>query len=144
MATFPNREADLARPRERRGGEVVPVTKGVMQGVSWPHAPADWHPIAKSIYNAAKKSGQADFYQQTDIAILYSIMDDLSFFKASGKRSSMMAQVIYSSLGPLLLTEGERRRARIELHQPEPEREAASITAINGYRGALGLASDSE
>ena len=142
MPTFPNREADLARPRERKGGEVIPVTKGVMQGVSWPHAPAEWHPIAKSLYNAAKKSGQSDFYQQTDIALLFSIMDDLSEYKKSGKRSSMMAQVIYSSLGPLLLSEGERRRVRIELHQPEVETESASVTAINGYKSALGLVPD--
>lgn len=142
MAHIPNREADLARPRERKGGEVIPVTRGVMQPVSWPHPPKEWHPIAKRLYDAAKKSGQADFYQQTDVALLFSIMDDLSTFKNSEKRSSMMAQVIYASLGPLLLSEGERRRARIELHQPEVQTEAASVTAITAYQRALGLVPD--
>jgi hypothetical protein len=39
----------------------------------------------------------------------------------------------------LLVTEGDRRRVRIELDAPQDNSEPASVTAINDYRQGLGL-----
>ncbi|WP_444875864.1 phage terminase small subunit [Streptomyces achromogenes] len=47
--------------------------------------------------------------------------EDLSYCKKSGKRSGQMLQTIYSAFERLLVAEGDRRRVRIELHEPEPE-----------------------
>lgn len=143
---IPNLQADLARPRERRGGDVVPVTKGERRSVSVPHADPEWHPIARKMWDSLKTSGQAEFYQQSDWAFAYSLMDDLSFYKkpyttADGheyhKRSGQMLAVIYQSLGNLLVTEADRRRLRLELHEPEEEQEDAALVAIDDYRADL-------
>lgn len=146
-----NREADLARPRERKGGDVVPVTRGTLRDVRIPAADKDWHPIAKRFYNSLKTSGQSDFYQNSDWAFAYSLAEDLSVFKKPlvnrdgeeyVKRSGQMLQAIYSAMGTLLVTEGDRRRVRIELHAPEPEGESAAVLAIADYRADLDIDSD--
>jgi len=145
----PNRSEDLARPRERKGKDVVPVTKGELRKVRIPAADSKWHPIAKRLYNSLKVSGQADFYQQSDWALAWSICEDLSVYKQPRydritgeeyfKRSGQMLQTIYTAMERLLVTEGDRRRVRIELSAPEPEAESAAVLAIADYRADLGL-----
>lgn len=136
---IPNRSEDLARPRERNGEarNQGDITHGTMRTVRIPHPDKDWHPIATQLYKAARSSGQADFYQNSDWAVLYSICDDLSFYKKSGKRSSQMAATIYAALTTLLVTEGDRRRARLELQHDAPDTQSAELYAIDGYKAAL-------
>lgn len=135
----PNRESDLARPRSRKGAEEQPAKKGLMRKVTVPRADPEWHPIAKQLYESLKKSGQADFYQQSDWALAFALCDDLSHYKKSSKRSAQMAQTLYAALGNLLVTEGDRRRVRIELQEPEPETTSAAVLAIADYKNELGL-----
>lgn len=135
----PLREAELARPRSRKGSDQVAVTKGVSRKATIPQADKDWHPIARRLWDSLKKSGQADFYQASDWALAYSLCDDLSYYKRSGKRSGQMLQVIYGAFERLLVAEGDRRRVRIELHDPEPERDDATVLAIADYKADLGL-----
>ena len=143
---IPNREADLARPRERKSGDVQSVTKGTLRPVKVPRAPSGWHPIAKRLFNSLKTSGQADFYQNSDWAFAYSLCDDLSYYKKPfvdrngveyHKRSGQMLQAIYSALERLLVTEGDRRRVRIELHEPEDDSTPAAVLAIADYQREL-------
>ncbi|MFD7738046.1 hypothetical protein [Kitasatospora sp. NPDC059800] len=136
----PSREADLARPRERKGGPVQPVTKGVLREVEIPAADLDWHPIARRLWDSLESSGQADFYQNSDWAFAFSLCEDLSVYKQSGKRSGQMLQTIYSAFERLLVAEGDRRRVRIELHESEPETQSASVLAIADYKKVLGIA----
>lgn len=142
----PRRSADLARPRERKSSNIVPVTKGVMRPVRIPAADKTWHPIAKRLYSSLKKSGQSDFYQQSDWALAWSICEDLSVYKTPShdrmgveyyKRSGQMLQTIYTAMERLLVTEGDRRRVRIELSAPEEEGESAAVLAIADYRAEL-------
>lgn len=135
----PNRSEDLARPRERRGGDVVPVTKGVARDVKIPNASSDWHPIARKLWDSLKTSGQSDYYQNSDWAFAYSLCDDLSYYKKQGKRSGQMLQSIYSAMERLLVTEADRRRVRIELDQPETGQTEASVTVMGDYQQKLGL-----
>lgn len=53
--------------------------------------------------------------------------------------SAMKLNGILDALGSLMVTEGDRRRLRLELQQPQPEQTPASVTAINDYRAGLGL-----
>ncbi len=110
-----------------------------MRKVTIPHGDKDWHPIAKKLYDALKTSGQADFFQNSDWAFAYSLCDDLSYYKKSGKRSGQMLQSIMSAMERLLVTEADRRRARIELHEPEDDSTPASVLAIADYKAELGL-----
>lgn len=133
----PNRSEDLARPRERKGGNAQSITTGELREVSIPHKAVDWHPIAVKMWDGLKTSGQADFFQNSDWAFAYSLMDDLSYYKKSGKRSGQMLQSIYTALERLLVTEADRRRVRIELSAPEPEGDGAAVLAIAEYRADL-------
>jgi hypothetical protein len=135
----PNREADLARPRERKGKDEVPVTKGEARPVTIPQPDAAWHPIAGRLWTALTESGQADFYQSSDWAFAYSLCEDLSHYKKSVKRSGQMLQTIYSAMERLLVTEADRRRVRIELHEPDDDSEPAAVLAIADYKRDLGL-----
>lgn len=135
----PNRSEDLARPRERKGGDAKPVTAGELRAVTIPRADPEWHPIARKIWDGMKTSGQADFYQNSDWAFAYSLMDDLSKQKRSGKPSAVMFQTIYSQLASLGLTEGERRRMRIELSAPDDGAGNAELYAIEDYKNSLGV-----
>lgn len=133
----PNREEDLARPRSRKGSDEQEVKKGLMRKVTVPRADPDWHAIAKQIYNSLKKSGQSDYFQDSDWAYAFMLCEDISQYKKSKQRSAMMASTIYSALGNLLVTEADRRRVRIELQEPEPETTSASVLAIADYKREL-------
>lgn len=149
---IPKTEAELARPRERRGSDEQETLHGERRAVTWAiPADPDWHPIAKHIYESVATSGQADFYQDSDWAILYSLCDDVSYYKTPSKavainrktgevheyekpRSGQMLQAIMSGLSALLLTEGERRRVRMELQSPAEEKPDLKVVAMNKYR----------
>ncbi|MGW7434712.1 phage terminase small subunit [Streptomyces sp. NPDC054849] len=135
----PNREEDLARPRSRKGTDQQSVTRGEMKPVKVPNADRDWHPIARRLWDSLKSSGQADFYQNSDWAFAYSLCEDLSHYKKSGKRSGQMLQTIYSAFERLLVAEGDRRRVRIELQEPEPDETPAAVLAIADYKKDLGV-----
>jgi hypothetical protein len=136
---MPRREDALARPRSRKGSDQQSVTKGVMRPVDFcMDANENWHRIARQLWDACVSSGQSDFYQNSDYALLYSICDDLSLYKMSGKQSGQMLMTIYSAMERLLVAEGDRRRVRIELHAPEPEQKPASVHAIEDMRRRLG------
>jgi hypothetical protein len=138
---IPDREENLARPRSRKGRGQQATAKGELRPVTWPRPDPDWHKIARELYLSCKRSGQADFYQQSDVALLFSLCDDLSYIKQQGsRRSSEMLKGVYSALGSLLVTEGDRRRVRIELTEGKDDGAApASVTAIASYRQDLGL-----
>ena len=139
MPRIPKPEAELARPRARKGGDQQEVTVGTRRPVTLElEADANWHPIAKMVFESVKTSGQADFYQDSDWAVLFSICEDISYYKTpqvatyqnkkTGEiteyekpRSGQMLQSVMSNLTSLLLTEGERRRVRLELQEPEKE-----------------------
>lgn len=48
--------------------------------------------------------------------------------------SAMKLNAILDALGSLMVTEGDRRRLRLELQQPAPEQTPASVTAIADYK----------
>jgi hypothetical protein len=144
----PNHSDDLARDRSRKGGEVQAITKGIARDTVVPEPDEDWHPIARMLWDSLAESGQSDFYQQSDWAFAFSLCDDLSFYKRPfttkdgdeyHKRSGQMLQTIYSAMERLLVTEGDRRRVRIELDSQPAEGDSAEVIAISDAQAMLGL-----
>jgi len=136
----PSREADLARPRNRKGSDQAPVTTGEWLPPIIPDPDPSWHPIALQLWESLETSGQSAWYQSSDWAMAFSLCDDLSYYKRSKKRSGQMLASIYSAMSSLMLTEGDRRRMRLELERPVDEGEqSAAVIAIEDYKKALGI-----
>lgn len=133
---LPKRSED----RQRRNAPERDVVKAAgADVVKQPPASREWHPIAKRLWKAMGESGQSRFYEPSDWAVAYSLMDDLSHYKNGAKRSGQMLQTIMSSLSSLMLTEGDRRRLQIELSRPSAEAEDDSkVVVMDKWRKRLG------
>lgn len=136
---IPARDSELARPRSRNGRDAPETTRGTSRKPTIPRADSAWHPIAKTLYDSLKKSGQSDYYQQSDWAFAYSLCEDLSHYKNQTRRSGQMLASIYSAMERLLVSEGDRRRVRIELTEPPSDEQSAAVLAIADYQKELGI-----
>lgn len=111
----PKRDDERKRTNERE----MPTTRATgAEDVKQPRGDGDWHPIVKKLWKAMGESGQTQFYEPSDWAMAYSLMEDMSHYKRDQRRSPGMLQVILSGLSNLLVTEGDRRRVQIELSRP--------------------------
>ena len=151
---IPRQEATLARPRERKGSNQQATTKGERRDVLWPPVPSEWGSLARGLYEGARDSGQADFYQQSDVAYLTFVLEEMNRYmepitsrvdqdtgevvQIYPKRSGKLFQALHSSMQSLLLTEGERRRARIELMERPVERPHLATVAKLQYADVAG------
>jgi len=133
----PNRSTDLSRDRNADRAERVPITKGMSRPATIPDPDPAWHPIARMLWDAACESGQADFYESSDYAWLYNICEDLDRYKRSEKRSSMMFAALNQAFEALLITEGARRRVRIELQDETDDEDEAVVKQMDDYRNGL-------
>lgn len=153
---IPRRDDENTRPRSRRGeAGGAPVKRGELRPVNPPKADPEWHRIAVEMYESVSTSGESDFYQDSDWALLYSLCDDLSRYKKQEDRfdegtrlfdawselteeereasgfdpkkpprgygrggSAMKLNAILDGFKRLLIAEGDRRIAHIELHEP--------------------------
>lgn len=104
-----------------------------------PAAKADWHHTAKQWYWSLKKSGQAVWYQPSDWMYAYVWADLLSRQLQSDKPSAMMLAAWNAAAASLLVTEGDRRRVRIELERAvkaDPDKEAG-VASMQAWREKL-------
>lgn len=141
---IPNRSDDLSRERDAQRSGRAPIKKGTSVPSKQPPANAEWDDVARKLYDSVGESGIREFYEASDWALLYMLCDDLSYLrktrKATGKYPGMIYQTVVSALNNLGLTEGDRRRIRIEL-DAEPEQENdATLTLIDDYRARLAKA----
>lgn len=150
---IPRPESELARPRARKGGDQQAVTKGTRRELHWPDTPEHWGTLARDLYEGARDSGQEDFYQQSDVAYLTFVLEEMNRYmepqtyvdKETGeavtytpKRSGQMFQALHSSMQALLLTEGDRRRVRVELAEKPIERPQLASVARLAYADVAG------
>ena len=96
----------------------------------------DPHPLIADFYESLKDSGQSKFYEPSDWQQARIVCHFLDRLVKSSKPSGQMLAVIHSMLTDLLVSEGARRRVRLEI-----EREAAKSTVIDAaklFREAMG------
>lgn len=119
------------------------ITKAAAaEKVAVPHVNPEWDPMAKRWFKSLAKSGQSVFYEPSDWAYAYFLADQISEYQRNSRgRSSMMLSSILSGMTSLLTTEGDRRRARIELEKAKPPEKSASVVAIETYKSQLKRAS---
>lgn len=108
--------------RRRRNTDGGPVTSapGAAE-VTAPVADPNWHPLALQWYEALKASGQAQFYQPSDWATAMYVAEAMSINLRQGKFSAVLFASVMSAASNLLVTEGDRRRLRLELTAAEKE-----------------------
>jgi hypothetical protein len=105
-----------------------------------PDADPLWHPIASDWYLSLRESGQAAFYQPSDWAVARYAADLMSKVLQSERGpNGQLVAALNSVMSSLLTTEGDRRRARMELERKKPQTgEPANVTALDDYRSAFG------
>jgi hypothetical protein len=120
-----------------------------------PKPDAKWHPVAKRWFVSLLTSGQSKFYEDSDWGTAYLIAESMSRdlspqfvgFTEKGeilkdniplKGASLTAYL--RAFTALLVTEGDRRRAMVELQHgevsdPDKDRAKASVTLLRSKVG---------
>lgn len=125
--------------RQRRNAPDIPVEKlditDILKAeVSMPPVNEDWHPVARRWYESLGESAQSMYYEPTDWAVAYMTAESISrdlesqfvgftedgeggtkpeFAKIPLKGASLSAYI--KVFGALLMTEGDRRRMKLEI-----------------------------
>lgn len=136
----PALEIDLARPRYRKGSEQgMPVTKGERHEVRDWSPDSKWSPLAKDLFGSVATSGQSDFYQDSDWIVLKLVCEEITRFQKSPelRARGQWLSAIQSLMTNLLLTEGDRRRVRIELTEPAKVNPGFTLISMKEYGEAL-------
>lgn len=122
--------------------------------VEAPKTDDEWHPIARRWFDSLRESGQSRFYEPSDWATAYLIAESISRdlrpqVVGVTERGEAVVETIplkgaslsayLKAFGNLLTTEGDRRRASVELQRGElvDADEDASVTALDAYRAAV-------
>ncbi|MFF7329651.1 hypothetical protein [Streptomyces sp. NPDC008150] len=99
-----------------------------------------WDPIATDWYLSLRKSGQAAFYQPSDWAVARYAAELMSRVLDCSERgpNGQLVAALNSVMSSLLTTEGDRRRARMELERKKPSAQAdADVAVLDDYRSAF-------
>lgn len=126
---IPNRSTQ----RRRRNKPDTPLTKALSTGEVYgpPLAAGHKHSApSRRFYEALRRSGQAQFYEDSDWSYAAEVI--CVAMDAYHKRpSAAMLASLTQAIGPLLITEGDRRRARLELERAPAEGEEATSDAAD-------------
>lgn len=100
-----------------------------------------WDPIATDWYLSLRESGQAAFYQPSDWAVARYAAELMSRVLDCSERgpNGQLVAALNSVMSSLLTTEGDRRRARMELERKKPDGpKLASVSPLDSYRDIAG------
>lgn len=143
--------------RRRRNATAKPDSSAGAPAFRPPEADPAWHPIAQAWLTSLSGSGQSVFYEPSDWALAMLIAESISRdlepqfvgFTEDGEILKESLPLKGASLGAylkgmtaLLVTEGDRRRMRLELEKaPAPGSEQdAAIAHLSEYRERAGKA----
>jgi len=115
--------------------EKAAVTSVEMAGkVEIPPADKTWHQIAVDWYESLAESGQAKFYEPSDWQAARLLAHELSRALRQ-KVSATLFAAIWTAMGDLLTTEGERRRVKMEINRkPAKPESSAKVANLDDYR----------
>lgn len=125
--------------RVRRNKDDVPVEKLVTDGTPVAAPKMDIvqpHPLITEMWESMKNSAQARYYEPSDWAFALVQFHFLNQQLWSGKPSAQMMATLNTALTSLLLTEGDRRRVRMEVERQAAQAEVVDIAAELAKRQA--------
>jgi hypothetical protein len=128
------KRSDQRRRRNKPDVEIVSAPGGDAT-VFGPALEGDHSDVGRRCYERLRRSGQAAFFEESDWAAaeLWVIAIDAYV----EKRSSMMYAAIQQGMTGLLVTEGDRRRMRVELARPKDEDATGGADDLAAYRSRL-------
>lgn len=141
VGQVPYRSGDLSRERDAKKSARGEIRKGTLKDLYWYDCPENWHPSVKAIWYSVPESGIYEYYQNTDLAMLYALLEDLDRAKKkNGTPPAMLLNTLYTQLNGFGFSEGDRRRMRIEL-EAEPTEDPIETRAVSEYQDALNVTS---
>lgn len=130
------KRSDQVRRTNNKGAETKIPVEGT---VTVPEVDqSKWHPLVRELWASLPDSGQSRFYEPSDWAMAAILMEDLSHYMRSRQRSGVKLSALMSAFTSLLITEGDRRRVRLEIEradagEPVPENDP-TVAIMADYR----------
>lgn len=137
----PPKRTEERRRRNNEAGQMNTTRAPGARHVEVPAASPDWHTVARDWYESLAASGQSRFYEPSDWMVAYYVAEAMTRnLKQNTKFSAVLFSSVMSAMTELMVTEGARRRLRLELERNPvtDEDEDASVTALAQYRSRLG------
>jgi len=150
----PKRSSQRRRTNTPAAGE--PQSAPGIEAIA-PDADPDWHPVATLWFDSLKTSGQAHFYQASDWGIAYVLAESISrelndqpMVVGSGDsahvelvkmpmKGATLSAFLKGCTG-LMVSEGDRRRAALELTaaKKQEEQATAAVTSMASWKASMG------
>lgn len=138
MAPIPKRSSELIR----RNKPEIPIEKvSVIGRVSIPDLGIeDAHPITVNLYESLRDSGQSRYFEPSDWAYARFCLTFADKLLKSQRPSGPVLATVHSMMGDLLVSEGSRRRFRVEVERSaaETEGEVLDVASLFKLRLAQG------
>jgi hypothetical protein len=138
---IPKRSEERRRVNKDDGPALIQAPAGSPEDApDLPDPDPLWHPIAADWYLSLRESGQSAFYEPSDWAMARYAAHVMSqvLLSERGPNGQLVA-ALNSVMSSLLTTEGDRRRARMELERKKPDGpKLASVSPLDSYRDIAG------
>lgn len=137
---IPKRSEERRRRNKDDGPELIQASSGAPEDLpDLPDPDTLWHPIASEWYLSLRESGQAAFYQASDWAVARYAAELMSRLLMSDRApNGQLVAALNAVMSSLLTTEGDRRRARMELERKSSAPKLASVAPLDAYRDLAG------
>lgn len=139
---IPKRSEERRRRNKDDGPGLIQAPSGAPEYLpDLPDPDPSWHSIATDWYLSLRESGQAAFYQPSDWAVARYAAELMSRVLDCSERgpNGQLVAALNSVMSSLLTTEGDRRRARMELERKKPPGPVlASVSPLDSYRDIAG------
>lgn len=137
--------------RRRRNKPDVPIDTALgAADVEIPEADPDWHHVATRWYEALARSAQSFYYEPSDWAYAYVQAESLSrdlkeqfvgISEVTGRPITAIVPINGARMNAflkantaLMATEGDRRRARLEIERPKSTNEGDNVAWLDQAR----------
>lgn len=131
MAGFSGPVPKRSEERIRRNKPDVDITK--IEAVGSVEQPElgfpDPHPVIADLWNSLGKSAQSEYYEPSDWQYARFILHFADGLIKNSRPSGQMLQTITSAMSDLLVSEGSRRRVRMEIERAKSAEEVIDITS---------------
>ena len=137
---IPKRSEERRRRNKDDGPELIQAPAGAPDDLpELPEPNPLWHPIATDWYLSLRESGQAAFYEPSDWAVARYVAELMSRGLSEDRPpNGQYVAALNSAMASLLTTEGDRRRARMELERKKPGPKLAPVRPLDAYRDIAG------